>query len=122
MAEPAHLLLHKIDGDLQGLLSHEPPSEAEPHYTFRPGYWMNGRCWVDDDGQHVWFAHDCAQERVATMLPRPTWQVLDNGRVEPSIHCRTCGLHARYAIEWAPYGREVVPSRTSENAASEVQP
>lgn len=98
------LLLQKIDGLDVGLLDHEPPAGPQ-----RPGFWMTGRAWVDDDGQHVWFAHDCAQERVSTMLPWPTWQVLPDGHVEPSIDCQACGLHARYTIEWTPYGREVVP-------------
>lgn len=104
------LLLQKVDGQDVGLLEFEPP-DHEARYVFRPGYWMNARCWVDDDGQHVWFAHDCTTERVATMLPWPTWQVLPTGRVEPSIDCGACGLHARYAIEWTPYGRAVVPGQ-----------
>ncbi len=98
------LLLQKIDGDRMGLLDYEPPSEPQ-----RPGWWMTGRCWVDDDGQHVWFAHDCTEGRVATMLPWPTWQVLPTGKVEPSLSCEACGLHAFYAVEWTPYGRKVVP-------------
>ena len=102
------LLLHKIDGLDTGLLDHEPPTPG-PLYTPRPGYWLNGRCWVDDDGRHVWFAHDCAEGRVATMLPWPTWQVLADGRVAPSIDCRACGLHANYPVEWTPYGRAVIP-------------
>lgn len=103
------LLLQKIDGDRMGLLEYEPPTK-EAGYRFRPGWWLSARCWVDDDGRHIWFAHDCAQERVATMLPWPTWQVLPNGRIEPSISCETCGFHEFMPIEWTVYGREVVPS------------
>lgn len=99
------ILLQKIDGDRMGLLDYEPPST-----TPSPGSWLSGRTWVDDDGMHVWFAHDCAQGRSMEMLPWPIWQVLPNGRVEPSINCEACGLHSFYAIEWTPYGRPVVPS------------
>ena len=47
---------------------------------------------LDEDGVHVWLHHDCVKGREATMLPYPTWRVL-NRKVEPSIHCAACGLH-----------------------------
>lgn len=50
--------------------------------------------WLDDDGQHVWSAHDCLGERVVTMLPWPNWQGTIGGEVRPSFSCERCGTHA----------------------------
>lgn len=62
--------------------------------------------WLDDDGRHVWFAHDCAEGRVETMLPHPTWiadPVTDD--VRPAIDCRECGTHAYFNLRTdAPSG------------------
>lgn len=49
---------------------------------------------LDEDGIHVWLHHDCVGGRESTMLPFPTWRVME-GRVEPSINCLKCGLHYR---------------------------
>ncbi len=64
----------------------------------RPGFWLTGRGWLDNDGRHVWAAHDCTNERAATMLPFPTWHVTDGGptgrQIEPSVSCEGCGFHS----------------------------
>lgn len=59
---------------------------------FQPGSFMHADVWLDEDGTHVWLAHDCAGARVVTMLPYPNWRVV-GGKVEPSICCGLCGLH-----------------------------
>jgi hypothetical protein len=67
--------------------------------VFRPGSFLSLRCWLDEDGIHVWQAHDCNEgHRSVGMLPHPTWQAIDGGRVEPSIDCDGCGLHTFWAI------------------------
>jgi hypothetical protein len=58
----------------------------------RPGWFMTAVGWRDADGCHAWVAHDCATERVVTMLPFPTWRVLAD-RIDPSVQCDGCGLH-----------------------------
>jgi len=56
-------------------------------------------CWLDDDGQHIWFAHRCKtdgnrdEKATVTMLPWPNWQTLDGTSVYPSISCEGCGFH-----------------------------
>jgi hypothetical protein len=60
------------------------------------------RCWLADDGRHVWQAHDCNGNRVVSMMPT-IWKA-EGGRVSPSIHCVRCGLHAFGMIESAPEG------------------
>ena len=63
----------------------------------RPGWWATAEWWADEDGRHAWFAHDCVRERVETMLPFPTWRIVDDQRgsqeVNPSVSCDECGLH-----------------------------
>lgn len=69
--------------------------------TLRPGFWMTGNAWLDIDGRHIWFAHDCTSERVVTMLAWPTWH--SNGiDVVPSVNCDGCGLHAHYKLDTPP--------------------
>lgn len=59
----------------------------------------NARVWLDEDGEHVWFAHDCTEGRIKTMLPHPQWQADPaTGDVRPSIDCRTCGTHAYFNL------------------------
>lgn len=53
---------------------------------------LTARTWLDEDGIHVWLAHDCDSGRVTTMLPWPVWSANGND-VAPSIHCRICELH-----------------------------
>lgn len=67
----------------------------------RPGFWLTGTAWLDNDGRHIWFAHDCTTERVATMLPWPVWHS-DGHNVVPSISCEACGLHANYFFDRPP--------------------
>lgn len=62
----------------------------------RPGRWTTAEWWPDEDGRHAWFAHDCATERVETMLPNPPWSIVEGPRgpeVNPSIDCKSCGMH-----------------------------
>lgn len=55
--------------------------------------------WLDEDGEHVWFAHNCRAGRVETMLPHPMWSAdVATGAVRPSIDCRECGTHAYFNI------------------------
>lgn len=65
--------------------------------------------WLDDDGKHVWSAHDCRGEWVVAMLPWPTWHAMasSDDRViwlYPSFHCQACGLH-----EWLPIVATTAP-------------
>lgn len=60
----------------------------------------NYKAWLDEDGKHIWFQHEC-KERVVeiSMLPFPHWHEKPPdsnsfGRfVEPSIVCNACGFH-----------------------------
>lgn len=54
--------------------------------------WLSGLAWLDDDGRHIWFRHDCVEGTVTTMLP-DTWRVDEKGYVRPSVQCDACGLH-----------------------------
>lgn len=57
------------------------------------GVAVDARCWLDDDGEHVWTVHTCSGGlRSVTMLPWPVWRAVD-GLVEPSINCHSCGAH-----------------------------
>lgn len=66
--------------------------------TLRPGFFLSGNAWLDDDGDHVWSAHDCTDRRDIHMLEWPTWQVADRTAVRPvvtpSYQCDDCGFHA----------------------------
>jgi len=54
---------------------------------------FSGRAWLDEDGRHIWFAHDCVDGREFTWLPS-TWKADADGRyVTPSIMCSDCGFH-----------------------------
>lgn len=53
---------------------------------------LTATCWLDEDGLHVWTAHDCGGRRNTTMLPYPTWSAVGN-QVTPSIHCLDCEAH-----------------------------
>jgi hypothetical protein len=62
---------------------------------------LTAQAWLDEDGRHVWLAHDCAKGRVTTMLPT-TWKADAEGHVSPSIDCRACGAHFFAQIEPRP--------------------
>jgi hypothetical protein len=69
--------------------------------TLQPGWWMTADAWMDEDGEHVWMAHDCTDRRVATMLPHPTWHAAPAPAgtgtvVVPSFACSDCGIHAMH--------------------------
>lgn len=77
------------------------------------------RCYLDDDGEHFWFDHECADvaaewaaaghplteegaahfqsARNHTMLPTgpSNWQIVSNDplTISPSILCGQCGVH-----------------------------
>lgn len=57
----------------------------------------NARVWMDEDGEHVWFAHDCIEGRDRTMLPHPTWRRAGD-KVQPSIDCGKCGVHSYFDL------------------------
>lgn len=61
--------------------------------TLRPGFFLTGNAWLDEDGTHVWSAHDCTDHREIHMLEWPTWQI-DGDKVTPSYQCDGCGFHA----------------------------
>lgn len=69
---------------------------------------LPGTAWMDDDGYHVWYRHDCLRpsgERHAcdAMLPHPGWKTHD-GAVSPSIVCMVpgCNFHSTPLIGKPP--------------------
>lgn len=80
---------------------------------------MTARAWMDEDGYHVWFAHDCVNGPITTMLPSQ-WErtnmlgnTTDTGRVEPSLHCGKCQLHVFLVIEAKPDNLDEVMKGTT---------
>ena len=73
-------------------MCHEPKSENVGQGG-RLGF-LNIETWLDEDGTHVWLAHDCKGERVVTMLPWPMWQADSTGSVVPSFACDRCMTHS----------------------------
>lgn len=75
------------------------PFDAVPYSPYRgvaaPGSWLSVDAWLDEDGEHVWIAHDCIGKRDVSMLPWPTWQAPRDahGSVLPSFDCGECGVH-----------------------------
>lgn len=68
---------------------------------------VDSRTWIDADGLHVWFAHNCVNARSATMLPYPMWQRDDAGKLWPSVSCGECGTHVLgLVVEGAPEERD----------------
>lgn len=64
-----------------------------------------GSAWLDADGKHVWFEHQCVNgERKRSMLPWSNWRALD-GKVTPSIVCTVpgCDFHDTPAIGTPPF-------------------
>lgn len=62
--------------------------------------WVTARAWLDDDGYHIWMAHDCFRGREAFMLPYPTWKMNEDGKTaSPSFHCTLCNCHTTGTIE-----------------------
>lgn len=71
-----------------------------------------GRAWIDEDGKHIWFLHQCADGEIHyDMLPWPHWQ--NNKQrpafVTPSIVCtiQGCNFHSIPEItdpppDWKP--------------------
>lgn len=88
-----HVILQRLDGTGW---TREPEPGREPD---RPGDATTGRAWMDADGYHVWFAHDCVDGRSVVMLPYPKWRA-EWRQVKPSVDCSACGLHAIYGIEY----------------------
>lgn len=62
---------------------------------------LTAKTWLDADGEHVWLRHKCVNGIDYSMLPYPTWRAV-SGKVQPSIHCKACGLHYFAEIEEAP--------------------
>lgn len=64
-----------------------------------------GRCWMDEDGRHVWWRHTCVDGERTTMLPHMAggWRA-ENGRCSPSIVCTIpgCNYHEIPAIDSEP--------------------
>lgn len=69
--------------------------------TSRIGF-LTARAWRDEDGYHVWQAHDCkGGQRSVSKLPWPQWKA-DGERVQPSVICGLCGLHATLTLDKQP--------------------
>lgn len=73
---------------------------------------LPGRAWMDGDGRHVWWEHECFKggQRVTLrwMLPWSDWSAKD-GHITPSVVCEVpgCGYHAIPLIgeppsDWEP--------------------
>lgn len=80
---------------------------------------MPGICWLDEDGRHVWWQHDCVDKagtrvQLRWMLPHPHWRKGDGDSptVTPSIVCEVpgCGFHSSPLIGKPPH--DWVPRRT----------
>jgi len=57
------------------------------------------KAWLDEDGKHVWFMHDCVLGKETSMLPYPTWKATEDGlEVTPSIVCNDCGFHEMVSL------------------------
>lgn len=63
--------------------------------------WLTADAWLDEDGRHVWLAHDCSKGREETMLPYPTWHA-EGGKVQPSVNCGACGMHTFVPLSAKP--------------------
>lgn len=72
-------------------------------------HFLDARCWLDEDGQHVWCQHRCKSGESTTILPWPIWQAVD-GQVWPSISCSDCDLHVMGCPIGSPPGDEAVVS------------
>lgn len=59
---------------------------------------LNARAWLDEDGYHVWFSHDCLGGRDESKMPYPKWHA-ENGKVVPSFNCSRCGCHVFLDLE-----------------------
>lgn len=68
---------------------------------------LPGEAWLDEDGRHVWFRHDCIiddkRQSIDWMLPWPNWKEADR-YVQPSIQCTVpgCGFHSSPMIRKPP--------------------
>lgn len=64
--------------------------------------------WLDADGRHIWWRHQCVDGEHTDMLPWPNWQN-KNGTVTPSIVCGRpgCSSHTSpivrdHPVDWQP--------------------
>lgn len=64
--------------------------------------------WLDPDGRHIWWRHQCVDGEHTDMLPWAAWQSI-NGVVTPSIVCerKGCGSHTSPLVgeppsDWKP--------------------
>lgn len=62
--------------------------------------WLTGRAWLDEDGKHVWFAHDCTTGRDTSRLPWPTWRA-EGDAVAPSIDWLSCPVTRQRGLKGA---------------------
>lgn len=64
---------------------------------------LTAKAWLDADGEHVWFKHECLEGFDTSMLPHPQWHANKEGtKVEPSVDCRKCGCHT--VVDLSPSG------------------
>lgn len=94
------IALRETRGERIGWLFSEPTG-PRPDWTGLTGKAgaSTARFWLDEDGYHVWQAHNCAAgQRLVTMLPWPTWQVVRHGEIAPSISCDGCGFHQHVQV------------------------
>lgn len=64
---------------------------------------LPGIAWLDEDGHHIWFRHQCTNGETTNMLPWPHWHNVE-GVVHPSISCTItgCGFHSNPLVREHP--------------------
>lgn len=70
--------------------------------------------WLDDDGEHVWLSHECAEGFVTFMLPN-TWRVVGKDKIEPSFTCDDCGAHEFLELGEHGLGGRAIPREVVES-------
>ena len=64
---------------------------------------LPGSAWLDTDGRHIWWRHECVDGQRDWMLPWPHWKS-DGNCVTPSIVCtvQNCGFHSSPLVREPP--------------------
>lgn len=75
--------------------------------ALRPGFFLTGNAWLDEDGEHVWIAHDCVDHREIHKATNLHWRAVGD-HVEPSYQCVLCGFHA---IVWPGESEQTADNR-----------
>ena len=65
------------------------------------GYFADA--WMDEDGEHVWIAHNCNGDGVIHKATNGIWRPnAERTKVEPSYNCDRCGCHQFVEIRPTP--------------------